>query len=106
MHVPPPDPQRGEPRRIQRLPNGFVDLTDGVLTVGGGETVTIAARDVRGVIAREGKGSLFSRHPPAVLEIEYASGIGVARTRLLIPVDELPNARALAAQLDPAQGSR
>ena len=84
--------------RIQRFPQGFIDLTDGVLTIGGGDTTTIASGDVRTLTAREGKKSLFSRNPPAVVEIEYAAGTDNVRTKLLIPVDELPRARELAAR--------
>ncbi len=85
--------------RVSRYPNGFIELENGVVTIGGGETVTIAVQDVRSAIAREGKKSIFSRNPPAVFEIEYAEGLGVTKVKMLVPTEELPRARELAAAI-------
>jgi hypothetical protein len=85
--------------RLRRFPNGFVELADGILTIGGGETVTIAVADLRGVVARAGKPSFFSKHPPAILEVSYAAGLDVVSSKLMINPADLPAALELAAQL-------
>jgi hypothetical protein len=89
--------------QLRRFPNGFIQLEGGVVTVGGGETVTFRAADVREVTARAGKKSLFSRNPPAVLEVSYAAGTDVVGMKMLVHPEDLAQAEAFAAALASAR---
>ena len=71
--------------KIPRLPNGFVELVGDNVVITGGEAVIIPRSSVRSAVCRDGKGSFFSRTPPAVLEIVYVAGLDEVRTKLLVP---------------------
>ncbi len=73
--------------KIARFPNGFVELVGDDLRITGGDPVIIPRASIRSVVCRDGKKSLFSRNPPAVLEIEHAAGLDTQRVKLLLPAD-------------------
>lgn len=86
-------------QRFARFPEGFVELGEHDLTITGGDPMVIPYASVRSAVCREGKKSIFSRSPPAVLELEYASGLDSARVKLLLQPDaRAPLAEALAAR--------
>jgi hypothetical protein len=80
--------------KIERFPNGFIEFLDDRLTISGGEPQIIPRESVRSAVCRDGKKSIFSRNPPAVMEIEYAAGVGTNRVKLLLPIDQKEQALA------------
>ncbi len=80
--------------KIPRFPNGFVELVGDNVVITGGDPVTIPRASVRSAACRDGKKSLFSRNPPAVLEIEHVAGLSTERVKLLLPPESKDEAAA------------
>lgn len=74
--------------RINKFPTGYLEFENNVLTLGGGETVTVLAKDILSIEYRDGKKSIFSKNPPIILEITYKAGLGANTNKILIDKSE------------------
>ena len=73
--------------KIARYPNGFVEFLEDRLVISGVEPEIIPRATVTSATCRDGRKSLFSRNPPAVLEIEFTVGVGTNKVKLLVPTE-------------------
>lgn len=76
---------------VKRSPNGILELKDNILIISGSESSMIPVSDINQIICREGKKSVFSKNPPAIVELEYKNGLNSNKMKLMILKDEADN---------------
>lgn len=83
--------------KLDRYPNGHLELDDDALRVTGGDPVVIPRASIRSLVCRDGRPSWFSWNPPAVVEITWVSGLDEQRLKLLVPKETRAAAAAALA---------
>lgn len=76
---------------IKKFPNGTLELKDRNLIISGLEASIIPVSDIEVIICREGKKSIFSRNPPAIVELSYISGLNLSKIKIMILKEEIEN---------------
>lgn len=76
---------------IKKFPNGTLELKDRNLIISGLEASIIPVSDIEVIICREGKKSIFSKNPPAIVELSYISGLNLSKIKIMILKEEIEN---------------
>lgn len=89
--------------RVNKIPNGYFEFAEGVLTINGREELSISAQDIHSVLCRGGRKLLLPTSPYGVFECAYQTASGISSCKLLFHATDMEAMQQMCERINEAR---